>query len=194
MGVIRQMRNEAWLQGLRALCRDHVSTNALVVEVGSFAGESTAVFAEFARQVIAIDPWSTDYSSQVMLGCASEALKSFILESGLEDMGRIEAQFRDRVSRFSNVSAMKMKSSEAVGHFANESIDLVYIDSIHTEDEVAQCIREWLPKIRPAGVLSGHDYSEAWPGVILAVDSLLGRPPFIYGDTSWAVPLSLRLC
>ncbi len=49
-------------------------------------------------------------------------------------------------------------SAEAVRSFADASLDFVYIDANHEFSAVLHDIRAWFPKIRPGGVLAGHDY------------------------------------
>jgi len=52
-------------------------------------------------------------------------------------------------------------------------VDFVYIDGNHSYRAVAEDIRAWWPKIRPGGVLGGHDfyngYARAHDGVVKAV-------------------------
>jgi len=42
-----------------------------------------------------------------------------------------------------------------------------------------------LPKIKTDGWIGGHDYTSSWPGVIKAVDELLGPPKLKFVDSSW---------
>lgn len=48
--------------------------------------------------------------------------------------------------------------------------DFVYIDGAHDRFAVESDIRNWLPLIRPGGIIAGHDYVEDHPGVVEAVD------------------------
>lgn len=54
---------------------------------------------------------------------------------------------------------MELTSEDASKLFENNSIDYVYIDSIHSYDEVKKDISLWFPKVRVGGILSGHDYA-----------------------------------
>lgn len=49
------------------------------------------------------------------------------------------------------------------------SLDFVYIDGDHSFDSVMQDIIVWSERVRPGGVVSGHDYDD--PGVKTAVDA-----------------------
>lgn len=41
--------------------------------------------------------------------------------------------------------------------FTDKSFDLVYIDADHSYQNVSNDITAWLPKVKPNGVLCGHD-------------------------------------
>lgn len=42
------------------------------------------------------------------------------------------------------------------------SVDAVYLDLGHDTASVLQDVRNWWPKIRPGGILAGHDYVDQW--------------------------------
>ncbi len=49
------------------------------------------------------------------------------------------------------------KSVDAAAFYDDASLDLVYIDADHAR--VAEDITAWLPKLRPGGLLAGHDFT-----------------------------------
>jgi predicted O-methyltransferase YrrM len=53
------------------------------------------------------------------------------------------------------------------------SLDFVFLDADHSEEGTRAAINAWLPKVKPGGVFAGHDFVEAWPGVVAAVKALL---------------------
>lgn len=64
-------------------------------------------------------------------------------------------------------------SLKAAQSFEEESLDFVYLDANHTYDDVTADLEAWAPKVRPGGIVSGHDYchrSSLNYGVIEAVD------------------------
>ena len=69
--------------------------------------------------------------------------------------------------------AHRMTTNEASGLFKDESLDAVFIDADHSYEAVKLDIANWMPKVRKGGILAGHDYSSAWPGVIKAVDEMI---------------------
>lgn len=53
---------------------------------------------------------------------------------------------------------MEMTSMEAVKRFSDNSIDFVYIDGNHKDPWISDDIREWTKKVKPRGIVAGHDY------------------------------------
>lgn len=49
-------------------------------------------------------------------------------------------------------------SADAAECFADESLDFVYLDANHSHESSGHDIRVWWPKVRPGGVLCGHDF------------------------------------
>ena len=70
---------------------------------------------------------------------------------------------------------MRMSSLEAVKHFADESIDFIFIDASHEYADVVNDLNAWYPKLKKGGTLAGHDYyptQPTWGGVYKAVNEV----------------------
>ena len=65
-------------------------------------------------------------------------------------------------------------SWEAAQRFADGSVHWVYIDADHGYEACKRDILAWRPKVKPGGTLCGDDYFDQHPGVIQAVDEVLG--------------------
>lgn len=181
------LRDRSYISGLEQFCRTLVTPGTVVVELGCFGGESTAIFARFAGTVFAIDPWSDDYRVSIAAGCADPWVIDYLKQVPVPPMSEIERLFDERIASYSNVRKYKESAEAALARFEDESIDLVYIDSIHTYEAVRRQIEEWRPKVKVGGFLAGHDFDPAgWPGVVRAVEEKLGPPPHLFEDTSWA--------
>lgn len=57
------------------------------------------------------------------------------------------------------------------GRLFSGTLDFVYIDGYaHQGNEAGQTLRDWWAKVKPGGILAGHDYHPDWPKNIRAVD------------------------
>lgn len=90
-----------------------------------------------------------------------------------------DACYAEAVARLApyNVTLIREQSMDAVKQFADDSLDFVYIDGNHAYDFVLADITEWSKKVRPGGIVSGHDYCRPknrnrwkFQGVIKAVN------------------------
>ncbi|CAE8721486.1 unnamed protein product [Polarella glacialis] len=68
-------------------------------------------------------------------------------------------------------SLMPMTSEAAAATLQDGSIDAIFIDGCHLYDCVRQDFELWMPKMRRdvETLVSGHDFSPMWPGVVRAV-------------------------
>ncbi len=92
-----------------------------------------------------------------------------------------------KVEKLDNLRIIRKSSLEAVVDFKFDSVDLVFIDAIHTYKDCKDDINHWLKIVKPrGGVLSGHDYSLTHFGVIMAVNEILGIDNIKIGqDSTW---------
>ena len=117
----------------------------LFVELGVKQGESYFAFCQSAAEnkinvrCYGIDSWRGD----VQTGNLDPEIEHEV------------AEYNWRYSSFSELKVMLF--AEAVGDFADGSIDLLHIDGTHTYDEVKNDFETWLPKLSPNGVILFHD-------------------------------------
>lgn len=53
----------------------------------------------------------------------------------------------------------RLTSDDAVSKFEDESLDFIFIDGIHTYDQVLTDCRHFYPKVKKNGLFAGHDYT-----------------------------------
>lgn len=67
-------------------------------------------------------------------------------------------------------------SAEVAETFEDDLFDIVFVDADHSEASVRRDVAAWLPKVKPGGVIAGHDYgSKNHPGVQVAVDDIFAH-------------------
>lgn len=116
------------------------------VEVGVYKGEFLETLCEGGFTMYGVDPWR-EYGD-------------FTHSKGQK---RLDEQFEHTqrvVAPYPKCSLIRKTSMEAAEDFADNSIDFVYIDANHGFKYVAEDLWEWTKKVRPGGVICGHDYAE----------------------------------
>lgn len=80
------------------------------------------------------------------------------------------------ISGNAHIACYLIRTSEKASSYMNDqSLDLVFLDALHTKQDVLDDISHWQPKIRSGGVLCGDDYDNIkCPGVKQAVDEVFG--------------------
>jgi hypothetical protein len=63
-----------------------------------------------------------------------------------------------RLSSYGGCTIKQKYSLDAAGDFSDGSLDFVYIDADHYFKSIADDICAWRPKVRPGGILFGHDF------------------------------------
>lgn len=99
--------------------------------------------------------------------------------------------FTDNAKRFGllgNMNVHALMSDEAAASYADHYFDFVFIDADHSYDAVMKDITNWRSKVKPGGILAGHDFDRhAHPGVVKAVESLAPNATVIGQSTIWKV-------
>lgn len=169
-------RSEKYTRGLLDLISIIDGSVTTMVELGSYQGESTAIFAaniKGLQTLYAVDPWINGYAPGDV--CSDEY-----------DMKIVESNFDFRVKDFPCVQKVKSTSQDFVNTIPDSSLDFVYVDANHTYEHCLADIKAWLPKVKPGGYIGGHDYLAAcFLGVVNAVNEVIGAPDMQFEDTSW---------
>lgn len=74
-------------------------------------------------------------------------------------MSRTIKIFEDKIAPYKKQHVLhKDFSDNVIDKFKNNSLDFIFIDGLHTYEQVLKDCRNYYPKIRSGGVFSGHDY------------------------------------
>lgn len=124
------------------------------VEVGTFQGEFALALLECweGKKLWCVDPYQNDLPDYP----AEDPVNDYDLEAVHVEVLNTFARFGDRWE------LLRMLSVEAAPRFADAAVDFVYIDANHTLPYVTRDIAIWWPKLRPGGILAGHDWSNYW--------------------------------
>lgn len=81
------------------------------------------------------------------------------------------------------------RAEECAHLFADGSLDVVFIDACHTYEGTKAQMELYRAKLKPGGLLCGHDYCDTFLGVIQAVDELHPERQLVPGGSLWAIRL-----
>ena len=166
-------------EGLVRLIESVGHDSLTMVEIGSYKGESAEIFLATGKvkRIYCIDPWQMYYDPDD--GAA------------FTDMVKVEADFDRRHASDPRVVKVRGTVDTFVEQYTNNDevagkVDLVYIDGLHTYEGVHHDIEMTLSHIKPRLAIAGHDYHrDGWPGIVKAIDELLGVPDSTFVDGSW---------
>lgn len=132
---------------------EQADENSLFVEIGSFQGRSAAYMCvEIANsgkkiKFECIDPM------ELMGHYADSAV-----EKPEEFVGYSSGEFHERLSNVKEYYTLhKMTSDDAVKLYEDGSIDFIMIDGDHSYDGVYKDVKNFLPKMRSGGLMTGDD-------------------------------------
>jgi 2-polyprenyl-3-methyl-5-hydroxy-6-metoxy-1,4-benzoquinol methylase len=138
-----------------------------LLEIGSFTGESSEIFAQNFKKVTCIDSW------------VGKSVEMFLKTCTAKD---IENKFDEMATKYDNIQKIKADSIETALK-TKKKYDVIYIDGDHSFPAVKADIASWQDKARL--IISGHDYNKNHIGVIKAVDQAFYKPDEIFKDNSW---------
>jgi predicted O-methyltransferase YrrM len=146
-----------------------------IIEIGSYIGESTMIFADRFKEVISVDPYINDYD------LADDACHHAPFD-------KVYEQFIRNTLSVPNIKSIKETSQNAFSILKDQQWDMVYIDGLHTFEGVSYDIEHYKTLIKPGGFICGHDYG--WGNVRHAIGQLLhDKVDATFKDGSWAKQL-----
>jgi len=151
-----------------------------LVEVGSWMGKSAAYLAVEAAnsgKKFTIDCVDHFEGSKEEVGTTHKRAKTHNIKglcaSNLRPFWSTTRNNSYLTREDNMLRIIPKRSSTASRPFKDKSIVFCFLDAGHTKEEVLADIEAWMPKIKPGGILAGHDLLGAFPGVRQAVEERL---------------------
>ncbi len=149
------------------------------VEIGVSGGSGSIgmVWRMPNLKLYCIDPWEHRHLAPYEASFTQE-----IHDAGYEQAKAKLAPYMDRVV------IIRKRSDDAINDVP-DNLDFVHIDGHHEYYQVINDIKNYLPKVRKGGIISGHDYGQV-PDVTIAVNELFaGKEILTAEDFLWWVKL-----
>jgi hypothetical protein len=164
-----------------------------ILEIGSYAGESLMMYKKYLGEnvlVVSIDPWDK-------LDDENDLIHN-------NDFNKVEQIYNANTLNERNIVKCKLYSQHIVDMFADGFFDCLYVDGLHTYDQVKLDLQLFRLKVRKGGLICGHDYDIEYTdkqiaeirdfegndklrkAVSKAVDEVIGKPDQTFGDSSWS--------
>jgi predicted O-methyltransferase YrrM len=136
----------------------------IFVEIGSWKGRSAAYMA--------VEIMNSDKKIDFFCVDSFEGDKG-LRDAGFHSDGQKEIFIENMKPAEGYYQIVQGDSAKSADNFKDGSLKFVFIDAEHTYEAVKRDITAWLPKVKPGGILSGHDYGHV--GVTPAVHEVLGQ-------------------
>jgi FkbM family methyltransferase len=136
---------------------------------GVEVGVQEALFSEHilthwhGAHLVSVDPWRADEAATYV----------DIANVPQEEHDRRFECTLTRLAPFGSRSTVwRMTSLEASEHILHHALDFVYLDARHDFDSVMEDLEAWFDKVRPGGIIAGHDYLDGhFPAGVFGVRS-----------------------
>jgi predicted O-methyltransferase YrrM len=163
------MQNEHWktifgwfdFESTYDLAIDHLKDGDIAIELGTFLGKSTCYLAQRLKES---GKKAKIYACDIFDGSIAPFIPKEYMKNFYDEF--IENLKKQKVDDL--VITFKEDSLNFVKNFEDNSVSFIYIDDDHREPHVSEEISSWYPKLKPDGIMAGHDFY-AYPEIGNAV-------------------------
>ncbi len=154
----------------------------VVAEIGTFRGDFSKVILDIVEpeRLHLIDLW--DYQEKENYQVDESNVSR---EEHEKNLDHVRQKFKKEIAAGQVVLHRKMSVDAAKG-FTDGTFDWIHVDGDHTYDSVLSDLEAFAPKVKPGGLIFGHDYAN-YPGtgdlnygVIKAVDAFISSSRFVF--------------
>lgn len=167
--AIRELGAEIRADFNENVAKEYQSAKLKMVEVGSWVGESTLLWAETFDKVFAVDAWDLNLTDPTIPSnwWQEDSAQSPITEDDLHQCFDVFCENCGHLL-FTKIFPCRGKSATWARIWPGQ-VDLVYIDANHRYEEVKRDAAMWIGKVRPRGVLAFHDFG-TYEGIVKFVN------------------------
>lgn len=167
---------------------DEAENGSTIVEIGSWLGQSMSYLAQnlmakgWSGRLVSVDTFKGE-DNQVAHKAVIEAHKGDIrpqFEQNLRDCGVHHM-----------VEIVQSDSAAAAEQFQDGECSFVFIDAAHDYLSVQRDVLAWVPKMKPGGLMAGHDYP--CPDVHRAVCECFAGTGYTVAGSCWVKRFPLNM-
>jgi len=160
---------------------NNINDSAIFVEIGTYRGKSSiCLYDKIIESGKNITLYTIDNFSQSLPhdDIDTDNKSIFIENKGTRNINLIENDWMDTLDDFDD-----------------GSIDFLFIDVNEMDESLLNLLNLWIPKIKPNGIISGHDYhwsgikqviDDKFPNVQIIVENKINVAEFEYQPNEWS--------
>ena len=133
---------------------NNIPKNGVIVEIGVDRGiNADRLYKVFnPKKMYLVDAW--------VYPAPNEYIELETKKDRLQEQCNKHRDFvMEKWENVENVEVIHNTSVEAAKYFEDEYFDFIYIDANHAYQAVKEDLAAWYPKLKPRGVIAGHDWS-----------------------------------
>jgi predicted O-methyltransferase YrrM len=155
-----------WLAELAS----RVPRKGVIVEIGSYKGQSGAYLAAGAKEGVTtflIDLWDRTKQNLVSPENRYALSSAQFMEIAIKNLKEL--------GLYKNIVLLKGLSVDFASTWGDMGIDLLFIDGDHSYEGIKSDYEAWYPHVKDGGVVAFHDYMERWTGVMKYIDETVSK-------------------
>lgn len=193
-GFFKEVQGQLYTQLAQQIC------DGTIVEIGVHQGLSLSYILDVCRKnnnvVYAVDHWILDQSFQqrvrnpdnrFVFQHAWDRGKELPETPAQRDISGVFRENLEKLGHTDTVHIVQKESTAASQDFEDNYFDMIFIDGGHGKEDVTKDIQAWASKLKQGGIIAGHDYTPAWPGVVQAVHECFYHNPVVIQRGLWFV-------
>lgn len=172
-----------------------------VLEIGSYLGESTTIFAKYFDEVLAVDPFGNTNKTSPIDDLTPEFQAENVdlsLNLNLAPVGEILNFWMENniLANHDNIDFCRMTSDDffynnLIGpkssQYPRRRFDLIYVDGDHRYSQQMRDYTNALACLTPEGILAGHDYSWESTKRVIKDMGFDKKPMLVFNDDSFMI-------
>jgi hypothetical protein len=110
------------------------------VELGCYKGKSTCYMIDKIKE-------------------SGKKIEFYVIDN-FSTLGNVEQEFKENLGqdRLDTITFINEDSAQANRHLPVDSVNFIFIDTVHTADHLVNEINSWQTKLKKDCLVSGHDY------------------------------------